>query len=135
MTPERLQELIASGESLSLEFKGEGSRQISDNELLDAVICLANRPGNEPGWMLVGVEDDGTITGARPRHEAGNTDPRRVQALIANRTRPTLTCRAEVVPTAGGPVLVIEVPASQTPVGTTDGKYLRRALTTTGRPE
>src|SRR5712691_8679314 len=105
MTVEGLRELIAAGESLSVEFKGEGGRQLSDGELVDVVICLANRAGDEPGWLLVGVEDNGRVTGARGRHEAGDTDPRRVQALIANRTRPALTCRAEVVPLDGNRLL------------------------------
>jgi ATP-dependent DNA helicase RecG len=135
MTPERLRELIAAGESLDVEFKGEENRPLSDGELADAAICLANRPGGEPGWLLVGVEDDRRVTGARPRHEAGITDPRRVQALIANRTRPALTCRAELVPLEGTSVLVVEVPPSQLPVGTTDGRYLRRAMTARGAPE
>src|SRR5947207_15057502 len=124
MTPERLRELIAAGECLDVEFKGEEGRPISDGELVDAVICLANRPGGEPGWLLVGVEDDRRVTGARPRHEAGVTDPRRVQALIANRTRPALTCRAELVPLERQSVLVIEVPPCPLPVGTTDRRYL-----------
>jgi ubiquinone/menaquinone biosynthesis C-methylase UbiE len=33
--------------------------------LVEADICLANRSGVEPGWLVVGVEDDGRITGSR----------------------------------------------------------------------
>ncbi|OGG45726.1 MAG: AAA family ATPase [Candidatus Handelsmanbacteria bacterium RIFCSPLOWO2_12_FULL_64_10] len=135
MTPQRLRELIAHGESLTVEFKGEGRAPFSDRELVEAVVCLANRPGDEPGWILVGVEDDGAVTGARPRHEGGRIDPHRVQALIANRTRPALTCRAELVPLEEKTVLVIELPASRMPVGTADGTYLRRAIGGRGRPE
>lgn len=89
VTPERLQELIAAGETLDVEFKGEAHGPLSDTDLVDAVVCLSNRPGDEPGWLLVGVGDDGRVTGAAPRHEAGVTDATRVQALIANRTRPS----------------------------------------------
>ena len=112
MTSEGLRELIDAGERLNVEFKGEGARPFSDTELLEAIVCLANRPGDEPGWLLVGVEDDGRVTGARPRHAGGITDPWRVQALIANQTRPTLACRTTVVALEGSPVLVIEVPSS-----------------------
>lgn len=84
MTPERLLELIEAGESLNVEFKGEKKRVVTDRELIEAVVCLANRPGTGNAWLLVGVEDDGRITGARPRHEAGRTDPARLTALIAN---------------------------------------------------
>jgi ATP-dependent DNA helicase RecG len=135
MTPERLQTIIHTGEKLHIEFKGEGTRALSDRELVEAVACMANRRGEEPGWVLVGVEDNGTVTGARPHHEAGQTDPPRVQALLANLTRPSLSCRVEIIPIDGKPVLVVQVPPSSTPVGTSDGRYQRRALTTQGRPE
>lgn len=135
MTPERLRELISEGEKLSVEFKGEENEPLSDRDLVKAAVCLANRPDETAGWLLVGVEDDGRITGTRHRHEAGRTDPRRVQALVANLSRPSLACKAEVVELDGKPVLVVEVPASRSPVGTSDGHYLRRAIGGKGKPE
>ncbi|MBM4031406.1 MAG: AAA family ATPase [Planctomycetes bacterium] len=135
MTPEQLQALITVGETLAVEFKGEEQAPLPDRELVETVVCLANRPGNEPGWLFVGVEDDGRVTGARPRHEAGITDTRRVQALIANRTRPSLTVRAELLAVRGCQVLAIEVPPSTLPLGTADGHYLRRAIGGRGKPE
>lgn len=101
MTPERLKELIQEGESLEIEFKGEERGPHSDDELVEAAVCLANRSSSAPGWLLVGVEDDGRVTGARPRHESGRTDPLRVVALIANRTRPSLSVRVFLVPWEG----------------------------------
>ena len=83
MTPEHLNDLIAQGESLTVEFKGEERVPLSDRELVEAVVCMANRPSDDPGWVLVGVEENGRVTGARPRHESGRTDPLRLQALIA----------------------------------------------------
>lgn len=82
MTPEALHKLIAAGETLDVKFKGEETRPVSDAELLEPVVCLANRPGDECGWLLVGVEDDGRVTGARPRH-GERTDPVGLQALAA----------------------------------------------------
>ena len=55
-------------------------------------------------------------------------------ALIANRTRPSLTPRIEVVPCQGKEVIAVEVPPRSAPVGTTSGRYLRRALDGKGRP-
>lgn len=134
MTEERLQEMIAQGESLTVEFKGEESRSLSDDELVEAIVCLANRPEGDFGWLLVGVEDDGRITGAHPRH--GETvDPLRLQALIANRTRPSLSCRVETLTVQGKLVVVIAVPRVSMPVGTTSGVYKRRALGGRGQPE
>lgn len=133
MTPEALRELIAGGETFNVEFKGEEARPVSDTELLEAVVCLANRPGGQPGWLLVGVEDDGRLTGARPRHH-DRTDPVRLQALIANRTRPSLTVPVEIVRLDDKDVVVLQVPALHSPVGTADGRYLRRALGGDSRP-
>ena len=134
MTADELRGLIAKGETLDVEFKGEERGTVNDNELVEAVVCLANRSGGDSGWLLIGVEDDGRVTGARPRHEAGRTDPARVQALIAGRTRPAQALRAELISVGASEVLVIEVPAARSPVGTTDGKYLRRAIGGDGRP-
>jgi ATP-dependent DNA helicase RecG len=133
VTPETLRSLIAGAETLDVEFKGEEARALSDGDLVEAVVCLANRPGNAPGWLLVGVEDDGRVTGARPRH-ADRTDPLRLQALIAHRTRPSLSARVEIVRLGEQDVIVVEVPAARAPVGTSDGKYLRRALGGDGKP-
>ena len=86
--PEGLKALIAGGESLDVEFKGESTGPLSDDDLVEAVVCLANRRGTGRGWLLVGVEDNGVVSGARPRHKGDGTDLHRVRALIANRTRP-----------------------------------------------
>jgi len=135
MNIERLKELITQGESLNVEFKGEEGGPLSDRDLIEAVVCMANRPTPQEAFVLIGVEDDGRVTGARPRHEAGTTDPRRLQALIANRTQPPLSCNVEVVDFEGKPVVVIEVPRAHHPVGTSDGIYKRRALGGQGKPQ
>lgn len=131
---EELAKLIVAGETLAVEFHGERIRPVSDVELIEAVVCLANRSDDTPGYLLLGVEDDGRVTGARPRHEAGVTDPLRVQALIASRTRPALSVQVELVEVDGGQVLAIRVPATRQPTGTADGRYLRRAVVGDGKP-
>ncbi|MCL5677444.1 MAG: putative DNA binding domain-containing protein [Firmicutes bacterium] len=134
MTPEILRDLVARGETLDVEFKGEESAPLSDLNLVKAVVCLANRPSSESTWLLIGVEDDGRVTGARPRHEAGRTDTARLTAMVSSRTRPSFTVRVHLVPIDGKEVLAIEVPPSRTPVGTTDGHYQRRTIGGDGRP-
>ena len=134
MTPLAIRRLIAAGESADVEFKGESRRPLSDAALLEAVVCLTNRRGTESGWLLVGVEDDGRVTGMRPRHEADRTDPGRVRLLISNRTRPSLTVKAGIHSMGDRDVLAIEVPASPRPVSTADGRYLRRAIGGDGKP-
>ncbi len=68
MTTEELLALVAEGETMTVEFKGEAKNSLSDRELYEAVVCLANAEG---GVLLVGVEDDRQITGARERHTTG----------------------------------------------------------------
>ncbi len=133
MTPNQLRTLIAAGETLAVEFKGEETKPLNDRDLVEAVVCLANRSGGDSGWLLVGVEDDGRLTGARARHAAA-IDVDRVAALIAARTRPNLTIRASLALLDGKEVLAVEVPSQRVPVGTSDGVFLRRALGGDGRP-
>jgi ATP-dependent DNA helicase RecG len=133
MTPDALRTLIGGGETLAVEFKGEERAPLNDRDLVEAIVCLANRPGTEPAWLLVGVEDDGRITGARPRHGEA-TDPARVAALIANRTRPPIAVQVQGATVEGQVVLVIEVPAQRQPVATSEGVFLRRTLGGDGRP-
>lgn len=123
-----LQALIAGRETLTLEFKGEQRRPLNDRDLVEAVICLANAEG---GLLLVGVEDDGTVTGARPRH--GNaTELARLQAMIRSRTMPGIEVAAERVPTPTGEVLCLTVPRSMAVVASADGVCLRRIVGANG---
>ncbi|MGH3273518.1 MAG: AlbA family DNA-binding domain-containing protein, partial [Streptosporangiaceae bacterium] len=128
---ERVARWAAAGEQYEVEFKSELRRPLNDRDLVEAVVCLANGRG---GVLLIGVEDDGTVTGAQPRHEAGRTDLFRVQALVANMTQPPISVVASLTELAGQDVLVVEVPASPRVVGTTQGTYLRRAIGGDGRP-
>ena len=133
MTHEELQRLITAGESLAVEFKGEERAALNDRELVEAVVCLANRQGAERARLLIGVEDDGRITGARPRHGSG-TDVDKLAALVANRTRPSIAVSVEAVTLRDRTIIVIEVPYQRQPVGTSEGVYLRRVLGGDGRP-
>ena len=134
MHPELLTTLIAGGESLDVEFKSESRQQLPDRDIIRSVVCLANRTGDAPGWLLIGVEDDGSVTGARPRDGGGEIDPVKIRAMIANRTRPSQILRVDVCSLEGDSVLVVQVPVSRQPVGTADGRYLRRAIGGDGRP-
>ncbi len=133
MTADELRALVAAGETLDVEFKGEEKQPLSDSELVEAAVCLANREGPNPGWLLVGVEDDRRITGHRPRHGA-QTNTSAVMALIANRTRPSMGCRVECTAVDGRSVLVIQVAPSRLPVCTADGRFVRRTIGGHGEP-
>lgn len=119
--------ILAKGETLTVEFKSD-AKGLPDRDLVAAVVALANTEG---GLLLLGVEDDGTVTGLRPNHEnaAG------LAALIANRTSPPIAVRAEIIDWDDKKVLSIEVPKSRGIVSTSDGLLLRRRLLASGRPE
>lgn len=119
--------ILARGETLTVEFKSD-AKGLPDRDLVAAVVALANTEG---GLLLLGVEDDGTVTGLRPNHEnaAG------LAALIANRTSPPIAVRAEIIDWDDKKVLSIEVPKSRSIVSTSDGLLLRRRLLASGRPE
>jgi ATP-dependent DNA helicase RecG len=133
MNADALRTLIGAGETLAVEFKGEEHAPLNDRDLVEAVVCLANRSSSDTGWLLLGVEDDGRVTGARPRHGNGS-DPARLAALIAARTRPNLSVRVSAMTLDGVAVLAIEVPPQRVPVATSEGVFLRRALGGDGRP-
>lgn len=114
-----------------MEFKRGRLSAISDNDIVDAVICLANGDG---GVLLLGVEDDGRITGLEPRHGA-TTQPHLLQAMILNKTEAPLATAVELVEVAGATVAVIDVPKANVPVGSKSGKYVRRSLRVDGKPE
>ena len=52
-------------ETLSKEFKSD-IKGLPDSELVEAVVALANTDG---GHVYLGVEDDGTPTGAQRKHQ------------------------------------------------------------------
>lgn len=131
VTLDELETMIAAGESLTVEFKRASSGAINDTALVEAVICLANGDG---GTLLLGVENDGTITGAAPRHGAV-TDPHLLQAMILNKTESPVATRVELFEISGQQVVLIDVPKMPIPVGTKAGKYVRRSLKVDGTPE
>ena len=119
-----VKKLASKGETLTVEFKGEERGQISDKEIYETVVCLANGDG---GIILIGVEDDGRITGSRPRR-GKSTDPTKLQAAIFNNTEPRINTRITVVPTPKGNVMAIEVDRYPEICATRSGLCLRRTM-------
>lgn len=119
---EQVRRLIAGSESLTVEFKGESRSSLGDREIVEAVVCMANSDG---GAILVGVEDDGSVTGARPRHGTA-TEPRKVQAMIFNLTAPPINTRVSLHTIDETNVLAIEVDGYPEICATKDGRSVRR---------
>ncbi|TAM70628.1 MAG: winged helix-turn-helix transcriptional regulator [Microbacteriaceae bacterium] len=129
MTPDELRALTGCGETLTVEFKSD-RRKMSNDDIVNAVVCLANGSG---GDLLIGVEDDGAVTGAQPR--SGQTvDATLLPPMIANRTVPQVVTEAEVIDIDDVSVVRVHVKPSTTIVGTTGGLYVRRAIGADGKP-
>lgn len=115
-------------ESLTVEFKSDHRQRLSDTELVEALVCLANAEGGE---LYLGVEDDGHATGLH----ASRPTPDGLPAMIANHTRPPLAVRVEPLIVGELPVLRIVVPKAQQVVATSKGVSPRRRLDPSGKPE
>ncbi len=127
MNPEKIDALLAAGESFTVELKSDRG-PLPDADLLDTVVCLANAQG---GVVLVGVEDDGTVTGLHKQHR---TDAHHLAAFIASRTVPPLNVQVDFVTLNESPIAVIEIPRAHQPVATSDGRLLVRYHDTHGEP-
>lgn len=118
---------IPMRESLTIEFKSD-LRCLDENELVSEIVGMTNTEG---GILYLGVEDNGDITGVHKKHK----DPIGAMALIANKTVPSVSVRAEVIEEEGIEILQIQIPMSRTIVATSDGKIQKRRLKPDGTPE
>lgn len=122
LTTEAVESLIAGGETLTVEFKSEQRQRLPDREVYEAVVCLANTDG---GVLLLGMENDGSITGAKPRHNDA-IDPRQLQAAIFNNTMPSINTRISLHELNGLTLVAIEVDSYPEICSTRDGRCVRR---------
>ena len=119
--------MIPKKETLTIEFKSDIDC-LDEKELVSEIVGMTNTEG---GVLYLGVEDNGDITGVHKKHR----DPNGAMALIANKTVPSLSVRAEIIEEEGIEVLQIQIPMSRTIVATSDGKIQRRRLKPDGSPE
>lgn len=63
MNRRKLREIIDSGESQTVEFKRKFSSEV---KIAKEIIAFANTQG---GWLLIGVDDDGSVVGVRSEKE------------------------------------------------------------------
>jgi predicted HTH transcriptional regulator len=121
MTEQELRDLIARGETPTVEFKSDQG-PLSDADLIETVVCLANGQG---GTLLVGVENDGTVTGLHAKHR---THPAALAAFVASRTVPPVSVEVEPSPVSPEEAILAYVE--------THGRITRRkAITVTGLSE
>ena len=115
-------------ETLTVEFKSDRGKGYSDEGLVDEIVGMTNTEG---GTLYLGIEDDGRVSGIVKHHQ----DPIGLAALIANRTRPSLSVRTEILYSDDLPVMVISIPKSYSVIATASGKILKRRLKVDGGPE
>jgi ATP-dependent DNA helicase RecG len=127
---DQLTDIIAKGEQLDVEFKSD-RRTMPDREIYEEVVSLANSKG---GVILIGVEDDGTVSGTHPRH-GDVTDPPKLQSAIFNNTVPSINTRISVIIHNQVQVIAIEVDPYPEPCATKSGKALHRTIKSDGKPE
>ena len=100
MTESELQQIIDAGEGAQVEFKRDGVRP---EQLAREVVALANMNG---GRILLGVEDDGTISGVqRPNPHEWLMD-----TVVGRHVTPQFVPNYQEIPVAGDTVAVITVP-------------------------
>jgi len=114
-------------ESLTVEFKSDRKR-LSDAELVEALVCLANTEGGE---LWLGVEDDGQATGLHADHLVLSG----LAGVVAARTSPPLQVIVGALQVNGVTVAKITVPKAQGEVATQAGVYVRRRIKHDGTPE
>lgn len=119
--------MIPKKETLTIEFKSDIGC-LDEKELISEIVGMTNTEG---GVLYLGVEDNGDVTGVHKKHK----DPNGAMALIANKTVPSLSVRAEIIEEEGIEVLQIQIPMSRTIIATSDGRIQRRRLKPDGSPE
>ncbi len=99
MDETQLHQLLRAGEGAKLEFKRGGVRA---EQVAKEIVAFANMNG---GRILLGVEDDGTVTGI----ERPNLQEWLMDAVVGAHVFPALVPDYEEVATAAGTVAVVSV--------------------------
>lgn len=120
MTIERLQQIINQGENSNVEFKT--SRTALNKDAFDSICGFLNRSG---GHLILGVQNDGTVTGVQEDKVQGIID-----GLVANtnnpqKLNPPYYVSPEVLDVEDKKVIVIYVPESSQ-VHATNGRIYDR---------
>ena len=109
MNDETLERLLRQGEDSMTEFKGVVTKnfQADADDLAKAIASMANTRG---GLLLLGVEDDGTVSGVGSM-EQSDALMRQVTQVCRDRIEPPLICSVAKREVRGTPILIVEVPA------------------------
>lgn len=118
--------LLRSGEGQYIEYKSCFDRRNTDSfrpralkaVAKDIAICLAEFANADGGTLLVGVENDGTISGCPYNQEQVKI----LQRMAADSWRKAVPYQIEIVNHPTGPIVVFEVEAQVDVYTLTDGR-------------
>lgn len=107
-TDEMLEQLLRLGEDSLTEFKSvvQKSFKFDAEDIAKAIAAMANTKG---GLVLIGVEDDGTVSGTGDRKQT-DTLMMQVSQLCQDRIEPPLICTTQKREYQGQTLLQVEVP-------------------------
>lgn len=114
-----LNSLISVGENYYVEFKNVN---VSSSELASEIVAFANFEG---GAILLGVEDNGVISGIK----TGNTEEY-IMNICRNNVIPNIIPKYEEVGTEQGVVAVLSIPKGLSKPYSANGRYYIRVGTT-----
>jgi len=115
-----VEELIAQGENSSIEFKSDNVRP---EALAREMVAFSNLLG---GTVLIGVEDDGSITGLQPPHNEVW-----ISTIARNNIVPAILPTIEIIAIEGKNIAVVQIPkGAHKPYQTLDGKFWIRVGST-----
>lgn len=128
-TEASLRAVLVAGETLEVEFKSDHRRQVSPEEIYENIVCLANTQG---GLVLIGVENDGSVTGLNAERPPKWRDPQFLKAAIFSNTVPPINARVSRISLPEGDVIALDVDAYPTICATGNGRCLRRVSAANG---
>ncbi|HEX8438818.1 ATP-binding protein [Archangium sp.] len=108
MTVDELEKRLKLGEDAVTEFKSVVLKnyQVDPKDIARAIAAMANTKG---GHLFLGVEDDGTVSGAGTLEQM-DALMRQVSQLCQNGIQPAIICPIQKLEAQGQRVLVVEVP-------------------------
>lgn len=120
MTTDRLQSIIDQGEGISVEFKT--SSIALNKDAFDSICGFLNRSG---GHLLLGIQNDGTVSGVQEDKVQGIIDGIVTNANNPQKLNPPYYVSPEIVEVKDKKVIVIYVPESSQ-VHATNGRIYDR---------
>ncbi len=124
---------IKKGETLTVEFKSDDKRGgLSDSKIVEAAAAMSNADG---GKIYVGIRDNGEIVGSEKIRTNFWKNENAVEGIIYSGTTPSLSCKVFFYENNDKQIVCINVPKSETTVGTKSGHFLKRRYNSKGLPE